>query len=482
MKSIRSRLFMILMITTGVVWMSAIAWIYLSTRAEVERVLDARLIEAARMVSSLITSQEIDPKRAAQIPAVEPTMHASYDRQLSCQIWALDGTLVGRSDAAPATPLSDAQDGFSETLIGGETWRVYAVVNTDLGMRVLVGDNMRVRDRLVADVIRGLALPALLILPILAGLIWLSVRKGLGPLNNMAHALETRSASDLSALPDVDTPSEIKPVIRSLNGLFGRVHAARERERDFTAFAAHELRTPIAGLKTQAQVALGSEDPGIRSNALRQIVVGVDRTSRLMRQLTDLTNAERGETDSDNHRVNLGKLASRLADDIRQHYPGAALLEIDEKLHDIDLDIDPSLFMLATRNLMENAVLHSRVESPVHCGMRLEGDGVALTIDDSGPGIPEDELPKVCERFYRGRNKTAMGSGLGLAIADLAAKRLGGSLSLKNRPEGGFRAELHLNAAPSSTTPRGEFRHNDGELSPLPVVADAKGDRLAHER
>lgn len=112
MTSIRGRLFMILMITTGIVWMSAIAWIYLSTRAEVERVLDARLIEAARMVSSLITSQEIDPKRAAQIPAIEPTMHASYDRQLSCQIWALDGTLVGRSDAAPATPLSDAQDGF----------------------------------------------------------------------------------------------------------------------------------------------------------------------------------------------------------------------------------------------------------------------------------------------------------------------------------------------------------------------------------
>lgn len=178
MRSIRSRLFMILMITTGVVWMSAIVWIYLSTRHEVERVLDARLIEAARMVSSLITSQEIDPKRAAQIPTVEPALHASYDRQLSCQIWALDGTLVGRSDAAPATPLTESGEGFSQTLVGGEIWRVYAVMNSDLGMRVLVGDNMRVRDRLVADVIRGLALPALLILPILAGLIWLSVRKG----------------------------------------------------------------------------------------------------------------------------------------------------------------------------------------------------------------------------------------------------------------------------------------------------------------
>ncbi|MBB4020138.1 MULTISPECIES: ATP-binding protein [Alphaproteobacteria] len=456
MTSIRSRLFLILMITTGVVWMSAIAWIYLSTRAEVERVLDARLIEAARMVSSLITSQEIDPMRAAQIPAIEPTMHASYDRQLSCQIWALDGTLVGRSDAAPATPLSDAKDGFSETLIDGETWRVYAVVNADLGMRVLVGDNMRVRDRLVADVIRGLALPALLILPILAGLIWLSVRKGLGPLNKMAHALETRPASDLSALPDVDTPSEIKPVIRSLNGLFGRVHAARERERDFTAFAAHELRTPVAGLKTQAQVALGSDDPDIRRNALRQIVVGVDRTSRLMRQLTDLTNAERGEADADGRRVNLGKLVGQLVDDIRQHYSDAVPIEIDAKLNDIYLQLDASLFMLAVRNLMENAVLHSRNDGVVRCGVRIDGDAVAVTIEDNGPGIPEDELPKVCERFYRGRNKTAMGSGLGLAIAELAAKRLGGNVSLGNRSEGGLRAELQFSKAMLSRAPRAD--------------------------
>lgn len=481
MRSIRSRLFLILMITTGVVWMSAIAWIYFSTRAEVERVLDARLIEAARMVSSLITSQEIDPKRAAQIPAIEPTMHASYDRQLSCQIWALDGTLVGRSDAAPATPLSDAKDGFSETLVGGETWRVYAVANNDLGMRVLVGDNMRVRDRLVADVIQGLALPALLILPILAGLIWLSVRKGLAPLNEMAGALATRPASDLSALPDVHTPSEIKPVIRSLNGLFGRVHAARERERDFTAFAAHELRTPIAGLKTQAQVALASDDPSIRANALRQIVVGVDRTSRLMRQLTDLTNAERGETDTDSHRVNLGKVAGQLADDIRQHYPGAAPIDVDSKLHDICLDVDPSLFMLAARNLMENAALHSRVDSAVRCGVRVESDGVAVTIDDSGPGIPEDELPKVCERFYRGRNKTAMGSGLGLAIADLAAKRLGGSLSLKNRPEGGLSADLRLNCAPLSIPPSYPLRR-DGKEIMHPARRASCEDRLAHER
>lgn len=444
MRSIRSRLFMILMITTGIVWMSAIIWIYLSTRAEVERVLDARLIEAARMVSSLITSQEIDPRRAAQIPTVEPALHASYDRQLSCQIWALDGTLVGRSDAAPATPLTDSGEGFSQTVIAGEIWRVYAVMNSDLGMRVLVGDNMRVRDRLVADVIRGLALPALLILPILAGLIWLSVRKGLAPFTAMASTLATRPASDLSALPDDDTPSEIKAVIRSLNGLFARVSAARQRERDFTAFAAHELRTPIAGLKTQAQVALGSEDPRIRNNALRQIVIGVDRTSRLVRQLTDLTVTESGEIATARQDVDLLKILGQIADDIGQHYPDAAAIEVDPQLGGICLSVDPSLFTLAARNLLENAALHSGADGVVRCSVRTATNGVAVVVDDSGPGIPDEELPKVRDRFFRGRNKTPMGSGLGLAIADLAMKRLGGDVHLENRHEGGLRAELRF--------------------------------------
>src|SRR5690606_11212824 len=145
---------------------------------------------------------------------------------------------------------------------------------------------------LVNDVIRGLLLPAMLILPVLAGLIWLSVRKGLAPLNRVANDLEARSASDLSPIDNVETAREIVPVLQSLNGLFARVANLRERERNFTTFAAHELRTPLAGLKTQAQVALASEDRAIRDQALRQIVVGVDRTGRLVRQLLDMSAIE----------------------------------------------------------------------------------------------------------------------------------------------------------------------------------------------
>jgi two-component system sensor histidine kinase QseC len=450
MTSVRARLFFILMITTGIVWVSAIAWIYLSTRAQVEHALDARLTEAARMVSSLITTQEIDPKRAAQLPSDAAIAHASYDRQLSCQIWAIDGTLVGRSDGAPAAPLTDGKSGFSETNVDGETWRVYAVENEGLGMRVLVGDNLRVRDRLVNDVIKGLLLPAVLILPILAGLIWLSVRKGLSPLSRMAEALEQRAASDLRPLPDSDTASEIRPVIRSLNGLFGRVVAAREHERNFTAFAAHELRTPIAGLKTQAQVALGSHDRNIRDNALRQIVVGVDRTSRLVRQLTDLTAAEASTADQPSADVNVGQSLQLLTDELQSHMTRRATVVIEPDLHRLKLRMEPALFMLAARNIVENALLHSPESGVIRCWTTASDGTVNILIDDNGPGIPEDELPKVRDRFFRGRNKTPVGSGLGLSIVELALARAKGQLTLENRPEGGLRAVIRMQAAPKN--------------------------------
>lgn len=367
MTSISRRLFLILVLTTGLVWLSAVVWIFLSTRAEVERVLDARLMEAGRMVSSLIVSQEISVDRAKGATAEIPVrVHSTYDRQLSCQIWSLQGELIGRSGGAPEEKLAEHADGFSQTEIDGEQWRVYAVTNAELGVRVLVGDNLRIRDGLVNDVIRGLLLPAMLILPALAGLIWLSVRRGLAPLNRIAHDLEHRHASDLRPIEDVETAKEIVPVLQSLNGLFARVAGLRERERNFTAFAAHELRTPLAGLKTQAQVALASEDRAIRDQALRQIMVGVDRTGRLVRQLLDMSAIEAREQEERGAIVLPGKilrsLAAELADPSRQ-----VTIDIAPELDRIEFAIEPETFTLAARNLIENAVNHSPSGSVVRC-------------------------------------------------------------------------------------------------------------------
>ncbi|MBB4001545.1 ATP-binding protein [Aurantimonas endophytica] len=439
--SLKGRLFLLLLVTTGVVWLCATAWIYASTRAEVERVLDARLMEAARMVSSLVQSQDIDMDAAARIAApARETERGPYERHLSCQIWSLSGSLLGRSDGAPAERLSDHADGFAEQVVDGETWRVFAVRDPTSGVEVLVGDNLEMRARLVRDIVTGLLLPMLLIAPLLAGIIWLAVWRGMRPLDRLAATLGEREADRLHPLPIEATVSEIRPVVAALNGLFERVAKVRDRERQFLAYAAHELRTPLSGLKTQAQIATRSDDVAVRAAALVQIVTAVDRTSRLVRQLLATAEAEAVSAEEDVSPVPLAPLLHDLLGD--QHARLAAKggnLVIDASV-DRALVANQTLVCLALRNLVENAVSHS----PQGGTVVLRRCGASILVEDEGPGIPADEIARATERFFRGRNHATVGSGLGLSIVKLCAEKLGGSVELANRARGGLAARLTI--------------------------------------
>lgn len=447
MSSMRLRLFLILVGTTGIVWLSAAAWIFFSTRAEVERVLDARLVDAAEMVSTLMSGQQISAAAAAQSASRGGKSGGVYfSHQLSCQIWSIEGKLISKSEGAPNDRFSSEATGFSQSVIEGEEWRVYAVENPDAGIRVLVGDSVKVRDALIGDVAKGFIAPATLILPVLGGLIWISVSRGMAPLRRVAEGLSRRPAWDLTAIPTEPAPSELSPMIDALNDLFKRVAESRERERNFTAFAAHELRTPLAGLKTQAQIAMASDKSEIRQKALSQIAAGVDRTSRLVRQLLDLSAIE-GEDASDNRDpgpINPGALLETLTSELKSHRATATEIDIDEKLFQIRVRMNGELFMLAARNLLENAVNYSPSGSLIECRLIEFENTVAITVDDQGPGIPEGEFPLVTERFFRGRNKVAVGSGLGLSIVATALDHAGASFRLVNRGVGGLSAQIVL--------------------------------------
>lgn len=195
MTSIRWRLFALLLSATVLVWSAAAAWIYVSTRSDVQRVLDNRLVEAAGMVASLARNSA----RALQAAPDERTLpvETHVGRQLSCQIWTLDGRLVGRSGSAPTVPLSAGDNGFSERIINGEEWRVYTLVEPEAGLRILVGDNLKVRRNLTADVMAGLLFPALAGILALAVLLWSAVGKGLSPLRRVAGELARRDPSTL---------------------------------------------------------------------------------------------------------------------------------------------------------------------------------------------------------------------------------------------------------------------------------------------
>ena len=168
---------------------------------------------------------------------------AGYERQLSCQIWSLGGRLVAASTEAPAERLTERGTGFSDSVINGEPWRVYAIEDPAKGVRVLVGDRLGLRERLVQDLVLGLVAPAVLMLPFFAWLIWLSVGRGLAPLKQIASDLKRRAADDLRPV-QARVADEIRPVMEALNGLFRRLEAARRHEREITAFAAQHAGYP----------------------------------------------------------------------------------------------------------------------------------------------------------------------------------------------------------------------------------------------
>lgn len=451
MRSIRLRLILILMVATGAVWLLAVMWTYVSTQHEVERVLDARLTEAARMVSSLITDHHIDvaaavdAARASDLPSNFEVAARDYSRQLSCQIWSLQGDLVSRSESAPSASLSTHDQGFAEQVVNGERWRVYAVINPKLGVRVLVGDSLEIRDRLVGDVIKGQLVPALTILPILAGLIWFSVWRGLLPLNRIADTLSKRSAEELHAIEDRRAPLEVMPLLGSINALFDRVKEARDREKTFIAYAAHELKTPLSGLKTQAQIALRSDSVDVRAKALAQISLSVDRTGRLVRQLIDLATVDSADGLSG---LEVFSVSDMLEDLVSEMTPLKSSREIT-----IETNVDEreavriqnrALLRLALRNILENALLYSPPQSLVRISASVSDQLVTVAICDQGPGIDQRDEDRVMARFQRGNNANALGSGLGLSIVEMALSKLGGQLSFCRRDGFCVRIELPL--------------------------------------
>lgn len=446
MNSISARLFALILSGTTLVWFLGMAWIYAGSKQELERVLDARLEEATRMVSSLIESADVHVTTGVSgvrfSSSSQPINAVATNFQLACQVWSIDGRLVGKSSAAPTTQLTQVSSGYSTQDINGTQWRVFAREDRERGIRVLVGDNIAHRERLVRELIWGLAGPGIVVLAVLGGLIWVAIRQGLAPLSRLTQSVAKRSANELEPIEIGSTASEIRPVVDALNGLFGKVIVAREHERSVTAFAAHELRTPLAGLRTQVQIALATADPNLRDGALRNALIAADRTTRMARQLLSLAQIDAGDAEAPREWIDAGTRLRGVCDELRTK-DGTVPATISDALFGCRIKVNPDAFHVAARNLVENAMQYGRAAEPARWSLRSCGDTMLLTLDDSGPGIPEDEIGLVTKRFVRGRLKSEVGSGLGLAIVETALAKDGLALRLENRPgAGGLSAQI----------------------------------------
>lgn len=424
--------------------------------ATADLITDRTLLAAARVIAEQV--KETDGSVEAQIPPSALEMFASPDRdRVIYRVMSPAGELLaGFPDVAiPPEPPRDLQPVFFADLFRTEPIRAVAmaqpVVSRTAGGNalVVVATTLRGRDRLVTSLWYASLRDQALLVAIAAVLALLGLQRGLSPLLALRRELVDRDAGSLSRLDPRGLQSELRPLTEALNHAFDRVHAYIALQRRFVANASHQMRTPLAVLKTQATVGLRETEPGPKDESLRAIDRGLDALSRLVNQLLTLARAEPGGEALRKETVDFGALTRAALESLS---PLAFERDIDLVFDDggapIMLSGHATLLREMVTNLVDNALRYTPRGGMISVELSI-GDGVPwLVVEDSGPGVPASERGKVFERFYRLPGGPADGTGLGLAIVREIVAAHGGGIALSDRRQGGgLRAEVRLDGA-----------------------------------
>jgi len=438
--SLRARLLTPLLLATLLVWSMAGVVSYLKARHEAGELLDGQLAQSSKLLMAQAEHEMEDlAEVAALVEEVVDRVDHPYEQPLEFQIWGADGRLLLKSNDAPSVPLSRA-DGYSDIRHAGKPWRMFSIWSPDHRFQVQVAEPLAGREQVALDVAMQVGLPIILVLPLIALVIFWAVRHALRPMEELAGTVATRTAANLTPLQTDGLPREVLSLAVALNRLLDRLNHALDSERRFTADAAHELRTPLAAIQIQAQVALASQKEEGRAHALEQVLAGTRRATRLVEQLLRLARLDPLAGLPTTHSIELTALVRQVVEEL--HLGSQAERLRVEVLDNTSVAGDPDLLRVALRNLLDNALRYSPPGSRITLGASLENGAPRLWVDDNGPGVAEEELPRLTERFYRGGEVTQGGSGLGLAIVARIAQLHGARLSLENRAEGGLRAML----------------------------------------
>ncbi|MBI3149644.1 MAG: sensor histidine kinase N-terminal domain-containing protein [Betaproteobacteria bacterium] len=441
--SLRRRLLFLLTGTVLVAWLATALFTYFDARQEIGELLDAHLAQSAGLIAAQL-EHEIEHDAHDDLPR-----RYRHERKIAFQVWDRQGRLLLHSAQAPRTRLLEAREGFGDIVLEGHRWRSFSRWDEGHRFVVQVAEQYEVRDELAQSVAGHLLHPLYVALPVLALLIWLAVGAGLAPLAGLAREVARRAPENLAPLAASNVPQEVSPLLFALNQLFERLKLAREQERRFTADAAHELRTPLAGVKTQAQVALAAKSEAERSHALAKVLAGTDRAAHLVEQLLVLARLDPQATIAPDRQVELHALAQQAAAEIA---PLAASKDIELELapgEPVQTVGDALLLTVLLRNLLDNAVRYTPKGGWVRVTVAGSSDGPQLTVADNGPGIPEADRARVFDRFHRGLGSGEEGSGLGLSIVRRIADLHGAEIALDSGEEGrGLRVRLRFHRSP----------------------------------
>lgn len=449
--TLQRRLVFAVLAAAPLAWLLAIAMTYLAAQDEIDELYDTEMVRLAQQLHAILplTAKAGQPLPPDHVPASAP-MPSPEDGgdielgDLAIAAWRPDGTPLSIDPDGDRLPRAEGTRGFRETEIDRVGWRLYYMDNPATGWRVVVGQLLAERHELIRAYVAAQILPWAAGLPVLIGLLIWSVRRALAPVHALSTAIEQRSPDDPSALDIADTPGELRPLVRAMNRLLLRSAESIDHERRLTADAAHELRTPLAALKAQWEVARRSPDPAERKLAFDNVEAGMERMTRLVSQLLTMSRLESATSTSVHEHADWQAIAGEALSgclllaqqrnvDVELSWPTAGMAPLP-------VNGDGALLGVMLRNLLDNAIRFSHSGAVVRVDFRAD----TICVRDRGPGVSDADLPRLGDRFFRA-NSLEPGHGLGLSIAKRIAQLHGLEIELANCVDAG-----HVNGLTAS--------------------------------
>lgn len=460
--SIRTFLLINLLLSVTLITSLAIIGNLFLAHKDIQTQLDAQLIRTTMrmdaffsipiktenypLIQNALNSRTIQVTQNASLkPDQRTAAHESDERNnLEFQIWDNNGNLLIHSAEAPKMPLSSGNNGLTTLWLDGKAWRVNTIYNPQSKLTIMVAERNNYRQHLENQLTQDTIVIMLITYPFLGFLIWVIVGRGLDTLKRVAQEVKHRAPTYLKPVDLESVPTEIEPLVIELNNLFNRLASAFERNKRFTADAAHELKTPLAALSTQTQVALRATTPEDRKAALLKVLASVNRSTHMVQQLLTLSRMDPEASFLKPERIQLGRLATEVAALLA---PEAIAKNIDLELVNPDSDAiilgNPTYISILIRNLVDNAIRYNSENGFVKINIEEDEAHIILSISDDGPGIPEELRERVFERFYRVIGNKSTGSGLGLGIVAQIIQLHRAELEL-NTPDNGKGIEFKI--------------------------------------
>ena len=417
--SIRRTAFLWLAGLMAIVGVCAAAGSYILARNEASDFLDNQLRQIARYVGD---------------GPAGPDNGVPHDPEddFVIQVWDAGGRPLRQSHPAVDIPRRP-KTGFTDISASDGDWRVYTLVAPD--RTVQISQEMGVRQELAAHAALQAALPIAILIPLSLLMLGWIVERIMARLNRLAVAISSRDAAADDPVPIDDVPAEVIPFVSSINLLLARLRALLDRQRRFISDAAHELRTPLSALQIQIDNLRHEDRDGRFSERLAELEAGISRAGGLVSKLLRLARYDAREPAPTPQPIDLVRLA---VDTVARLSPLAESRGIDLGITRQDAaTVTGSLadFEIILGNLVENAVRYTPSGGVVDVAVAVEGQEARIEVRDTGPGIAQEDMPRVFERFFRARPQDTEGSGLGLAIAKAAAERQSALLRLAMRED-----------------------------------------------